>query len=87
VVAVPKGKSPGPSIKRPRQYEAMRDQGMSKSKAARISNAGPQASRRGGKAPEYEDMTKDQLLSRARQRNIPGRSSMTKGQLISALRR
>jgi hypothetical protein len=32
-------------------------------------------------------MTKDQLMARARQRNIRGRSSMTKGQLISALRR
>jgi hypothetical protein len=87
VVAVPRGKSHGPSVKRPKQYEAMRDQGMSKSKAARISNAGRPASRRGGKAPDYEDMTKDQLMSRARQRNIAGRSSMTKGQLISALRR
>ena len=84
---MPRGKTPGPSIKRPRQYEAMRDQGMSKSKAARISNAGRPASRRGGKAPDYEDMTKDQLMSRARQRDIPGRSSMTKGQLISALRK
>ena len=84
---MPRGKSPGPSIKRPKQYEAMRDQGMSKSKAARISNAGRPASRRGGKAPDYEDMSKDQLMSRARQRDIPGRSSMTKGQLISALRK
>jgi hypothetical protein len=83
---MPRGKTPGPSIKRPRQYEAMRDQGMSKSTAARISNAGRPASRRGGKASAYEDMTKDQLMARARQRNIAGRSSMSKGQLISALR-
>ena len=26
---MPRGKSPGPSVKRPKQYEAMRDQGMS----------------------------------------------------------
>ena len=83
---MPKGKRPGPSIKNPRQYEAMRDQGMSKQKAARISNAGPSASRKGGKASDYEDMTKGQLLSRARQRNISGRSSMSKGELIRALR-
>ena len=38
---MPRGKSPGPSIKRPRQYEAMRDQGMSKAKAARRIDAGP----------------------------------------------
>lgn len=83
---MPKGKRPGSSIKNPRQYEAMRDQGMSKSKAARISNAGRSASRRGGKASDYDDMTKDQLMSRARQRNISGRSSMSKGELIRALR-
>ena len=84
---MPRGKSPGPSIKRPRQYVAMRDQGMSKAKAARISNAGKSAARKGGRSPSYEDMTKDQLMQRARQRNIRGRSSMTKGELISALRR
>ena len=83
---MPKGKRPGSSIKNPRQYEAMRDQGMSKSKAARISNAGRSASRRGGKASDYDDMTKDQLMSRARQRNISGRSSMSRGELIRALR-
>lgn len=84
---MPRGKRPGPSIKRPKQYEAMRDQGMSKAKAARISNAGKPAARKGGKASDYDDMTKDQLLSRARQRDIRGRSSMSKGQLISALRK
>jgi hypothetical protein len=86
VVDVPRGKRPGSSIKNPKQYEAMRDQGMSKSKAARISNAGRSASRKGGKASDYEDMTKDQLMSRARQRNISGRASMSKGELIRALR-
>jgi hypothetical protein len=60
---------------------------MSKSKAARISNAGKAASRRGGRASDYDDMTKDQLMRRARQRNISGRSSMSKGELISALRK
>lgn len=84
---MPRGSRHGPSVKRPRQYEAMRDQGMSKSKAARISNAGKPASRRGGKAPDYEDMSKSELMSRARQRDISGRSSMSKGQLIKALRK
>lgn len=36
---MPRGKSPGPSIKKPKVYEALRDKGMSKEKAARISNA------------------------------------------------
>jgi hypothetical protein len=84
---MPRGKSPGPSVKRPRQYEAMRDQGMSKSKAARISNAGKPAARKGGKASAYDDMTKDELMDRARQRGIAGRSSMKKGELIKALRK
>ncbi len=84
---MPNRRRPGSSIKNPKQYEAMRDEGMTKSKAARISNAGKPAARRGGKASDYDDMTKDQLMRRARQRNISGRSSMSKGQLISALRK
>lgn len=84
---MPRGKSHGPSVKRPRQYEAMRDEGMSKSKAARISNAGKPASKRGGRSSSYEDMTKDELMDRARRRDISGRSSMSKGELIKALRR
>ena len=83
---MPRGKSHGPSVKRPRQYEAMRDDGMSKSKAARISNAGKPASKRGGRSSSYEDMTKDELMDRARRRDISGRSSMSKGELIKALR-
>jgi hypothetical protein len=35
---MPGGKKPGPSIKNPEQYEALKDQGYSKSKAAAISN-------------------------------------------------
>jgi hypothetical protein len=84
---MPRGKSPGPSIKHPRQYEALRDEGMSKSKAARISNAGKPAARKGGRSSAYDDMTKEELMDRARQRDIRGRSSMSKRELISALRR
>lgn len=36
---MPRGTSPGPSIKKPDTYEALRDEGMSKERAARISNA------------------------------------------------
>lgn len=36
---MPGGKKPGPSIKKPAIYEALREQGVSKEKAARISNA------------------------------------------------
>lgn len=36
---MPRGKNPGPSILKPDTYEALKDKGMSKSKAAAISNA------------------------------------------------
>lgn len=36
---MPGSKDPGPSIKKPKVYEALRDKGMSKEKAAKISNA------------------------------------------------
>jgi hypothetical protein len=65
----------------------MREKGMSKGKSARISNAGNGASRKGGRSPAYDDMTKDELMDRARRRDIRGRSSMSKRELISALRK
>jgi hypothetical protein len=83
---MPRGRSPGPSVKNPSQYEKMRSSGMSKSKAARISNAGKGALRKGGKQPSYDDWSKDDLLKRARELDISGRSSMNKGQLVKALR-
>jgi hypothetical protein len=39
----------GKSIKHKKQYQALKRKGMSKSRAARISNAGKAASRKGGK--------------------------------------
>ena len=39
----------GNSIKHKRQYEALKRKGMSKSRAAAISNAGKSASRKGGR--------------------------------------
>ena len=85
-------KDHGPSVKDDEQYEALRDQGASKEKAARIANAnaasssGKGASKRGGKASKYEDQTKDELMKRAKEIGIEGRSKMDKGELISALR-
>lgn len=36
---MPGGKDPGPSIKKPDEYEALKKKGYSKEKAAKISNA------------------------------------------------
>jgi hypothetical protein len=36
---MPGKKTPGPSVKKPKTYEALKDKGMSKERAAKISNA------------------------------------------------
>ncbi len=73
------------SIKDKDKYEALRDKGMSKEKAARISNT-PDASKKGGKASNLEDRTKKELLEQAKKIGIAGRSKMGKGELINAIR-
>jgi hypothetical protein len=80
-------KDHGPSVKDDKQYERLRKQGESKEKAARIANTGRStAGRRGGRRRSYEDWSKDDLLQRAREIGIEGRSNMNKGELIDALR-
>jgi hypothetical protein len=84
-------KKPGPSVKDDEVYEKLRDQGNSKEKSARIANAAANSSRsavgrKGGKSGSYDDWTKADLLKRARELEIEGRSSMDKGELIDALR-
>jgi hypothetical protein len=84
---MPQRRDPGPSVKDKRQYEQLRQQGTSKEKAARIANTGRStAGRRGGRASQYEDWSKDDLYAKAREVGIEGRSSMRKGDLIDALR-
>ena len=78
-------KNHGPSIKNDEQYEALRDEGMSKEKAARIANT-PDAGKKGGKASKYEDRTKKELYDEAKEIGIEGRSKMSKSELIDALR-
>lgn len=73
------------SIKDIPKYEALREHGMSKQKAARIANT-PDASSRGGKASNLEDRTKQELMDEARKIGIDGRSKMKKDELIYAIR-
>jgi len=80
-------KDHGKSIKDDEKYEALREEGYSKSKSAAIANAGDSASEKGGSQPPYEDWTKDELYDRAQELDIEGRSDMTKDELIKALRR
>lgn len=84
-------KDHGPSVKNDRQYEALRDQGASKEKAARIANASASegksnVARRGGKSGSYEEWSKEDLYEKAKEVGIEGRSDMDKDELISALR-
>jgi hypothetical protein len=86
VVTMPRGGSHGSSVKNPRQYEKLRSSGMGKAKAARISNAGEGAQRKGARQASYDDWSKDDLMKRARDLGISGRSSMSKAELVKALR-
>ena len=75
------------SIKDPKQYEALRRDGASKEKAARIANSDRTSSgKKGGKAGSYEDWSKQDLQKRAAEIGIDGRSKMNKGELVKALR-
>jgi hypothetical protein len=82
-------KDHGSSVKDDKTYEALRKDGASKEKAARVANAkagGGNPSKKGGKASKYEDQTKDQLMKKAADVGIEGRSKMSKSQLAGALR-
>jgi len=79
------------SIKKPDMYEELRDEGASKEKAARISNAAAAqgtdtVGRRGGNAESYADRTVDELRDRAKELGLSGYSEKTKDELIDMLR-
>jgi hypothetical protein len=79
------------SIQDPEMYEALREDGASKEKAARISNAAAArgrsaVGRKGGKAGDYDDWTVPELKKRAKELGLTGYSKKRKGELISALR-
>lgn len=72
-------------------YEKLRDDGASKEKAARISNAAARdgrsaVGRRGGESGDYEDWTVDELKKRAKELGIEGYSGKRKAEIIKMLR-
>ncbi|MDF3337240.1 Rho termination factor N-terminal domain-containing protein [Mycolicibacterium septicum] len=82
---------PNPSIKDEKLYEELRDEGNSKEKAARISNAAAargrsSVGRAGGESGSYDDWTVDDLRSRAKELGIKGYSDKNKSELIGMLR-
>lgn len=88
---MPAKKTPGPSVKDDKTYEALRRDGASKEKAARIANVAANTSRsevgrKGGSSPSYDEWTKPELQQRARELDVEGRSTMTKAELVEALR-
>ncbi|MGL4257862.1 Rho termination factor N-terminal domain-containing protein [Microbacterium sp.] len=79
------------SLKDPELYEELRDDGASKEKAARISNAAARDGRkkvgkRGGESGSYEDWTVDELRARAKEIGITGYSGKKKSELVDMLR-
>ena len=82
---------PRAQIKDEKTYQELRDKGESKEKSARIANAAAGSSRshvgrKGGKSGSYEDWSKQDLVRRAREIGVKGRSTMSKAALIKALR-
>ena len=79
------------SLKDPELYEELRDDGASKQKAARISNAAAAEGRskvgkKGGKSGSYEDWTVPELKDKAKEIGLSGYSKKRKPELIKALR-
>jgi hypothetical protein len=79
------------SLKDPKLYEELRDDGASKEKAARISNAAAArgrsaVGRKGGKSGDYDDWTVQKLKSRAKELGMQGYSGKKKSELVSMLR-
>lgn len=82
---------PSRQIKDEKTYEKVRESGASKEKAARIANAAANrgrksVGRKGGKSPSYDDWSKEDLMKRAQEIGISGRSQMKKDELKRALR-
>jgi hypothetical protein len=79
------------SLKDQELYEKLRDEGNSKEKSARISNAAAargrkSVGRKGGKSGSYDDWTVPELKKRAKELGLSGYSKKTKSELLKELR-
>ncbi len=88
---MPGKKKPGPGVKDDKVYEAIRDEGGSKEKAARIANASAARGRssvgkKGGKSGSYDDWNVEDLRKRAKELGMSGYSGKKKSELVSMLR-
>ena len=80
-------KNHGPQIKDDEVYEELKKKGYSKEKAARIANSDHhEVGKKGGEAQRYEERTKQELYQQAKKVGIEGRSTMSKQELVEALR-
>lgn len=80
------------SLKDPELYEELRKDGNSQQKAARISNAAAArgrsaVGRKGGKAGDYEEWSREDLRGRAKELGVRGYSHLKKSELISRIRK
>ena len=88
---MPGKQKPGPSVKDDKVYEALRDEGGSKEKAARIANASAAQGRssvgkKGGESGSYDDWKVEDLRKRAKELGMSGYSGKNKSELVSMLR-
>ncbi|GAA4138997.1 DUF7218 family protein [Leifsonia shinshuensis] len=79
------------SLKDQELYEKLRDEGNSKEKSARISNAAAargrkSVGRKGGESGSYDDWTVPELKKRAKELGLTGYSKKTKAELVEELR-
>ncbi len=79
-------KDHGPSVKDDKLYEDLLRQGASKSKAARIANA-KAAGTLHYRGDALADRSKADLLKEAREIGVAGRSTMSKAELVQAIRK
>lgn len=81
-----------PRIRDEEVYQALRREGASEEKAARIANAAArdgrsEVARRGGEAENYSEWTVKELRDRAKNLGLNNYSRLKKAELISALRK